>query len=194
VRKKAGVMTEGKLEKLKAITEKEDVTHIPEAGVDVSYNHIEYPSTNIAICYFSGIFISTGAGGAYYRGVETNFADLASRVATPATNYAASAAAPLYCYGCKDGLAIRLIVTPSDTVTTGTQTARYHFVEKPDAVVAGSNFPLDDDLGPVVLDYAMAGVMGQKDDAAAEEMSVYLYQKFLAGIQTILGLAGNTGG
>ncbi len=175
VRLHSNIVSAGALDKLKLLTETEDV-----AGTTTTEpSTIAFPSVaGTSICYFSSVFIKIDSGS-YYPATEVDYATLIAR--KTGSNYPITASSPLFTYYDSTTIA----VVPAGATST---TARWHYVEVPTIVTNASNFPLDDELVDPVLTLSLAAVMGRDNDPESEGIAQYFLSKYLSTIQDIIGL------
>lgn len=171
------ILSAGALDKLKLITATDEVTD--STNVTVEPNEIPFPDSGDApICYINDIQIKVDSG-AYYMAMEVDVGSL--YVHMTGRNYAVTATNPLFAYA--NGA---IWVVPGATTT---EKATYHYVKKPATVTSGSNYPIDEDLVPINMDYVYGFSNSRGSQPGQSEQADYFLGRFAEGIMRVLGVS-----
>lgn len=171
------ILSAGALDKLKLITATDEVTDT--TGVTVEPNEIAFPDIgDNPICFINDIQIKVDSGS-YYMASECDVGSLF--VHMTGRNYAVLAANPLFAYA--NGA---IWVVPG-AVTT--EKATYHYIKRPALLTAAGNYPIDEDLIPVNMDYVYSCSNVRGKQPGQYEQAEYFMGRFVTGIMRVLGIS-----
>ena len=168
-RRRTGEWTEGRLDKLTKLY----VTETLAATYAASNPATRVLPTANLISYRPGIYVGTGL-------VPAKEVDPVEVFVRSQGDYAATNDSPLYAF--VDG---KLYIASAHTANFNVY---FCYLKKPADMAAGqTDFNLDDDLMPVVLDYALGCVEGMYDDSESEDNSMKYFERYFKAVQTLLG-------